>query len=346
MSGNVLSARDITVTFKLRRKTGQPQASITAVRAASIDVDAGETLGIVGESGSGKSTLVRAISGLEEFSGTVFLDGKQVNARDLHRSRDVASYRQMVFQDPYSSLDPLMTIAESIAEPLVVSKGGRSRSHYTRVTELLDEVRLPQSYAHRLPSDLSGGQRQRVAIARALATHPSLVICDEAVSALDASTRGDVMALLGRLQADHGLAYAFVAHDLGLVRRFAHRVAVMYLGRIVESGPADEVFSSPQHPYTAALIAAAPIPHPRIQRNRRAPASIGEPPDPSNPPRGCPFHPRCEMAMDVCRDTEPQLTVSGDRTTRCHLVSNNEPPGATSVAMRPSRIGDQRNGLS
>ena len=343
--GDVLRADDITVTFKLRRRGGQPPASITAVRGASITVDRGETLGLVGESGSGKSTLVRAIAGLEPFTGTVHLDGKEIDHRELRRSRQIAAYRQMVFQDPFSSLDPLMTVAEAIAEPLVVSEGGRARAHFDRVVELLGEVRLPRSYAHRLPSDLSGGQRQRVAIARALATRPSLVICDEAVSALDASTRGDVMALLGRLQVDHGLAYVFVAHDLGLVRRFAHRVAVMYLGRIVESGPADEVFASPQHPYTAALIAAAPIPHPRVQRNRRTAMVVGEPPDPSSPPAGCPFHPRCEMVMDICRTVDPQQVVSRGRTTRCHLAATDVPVGATSVVLGPSRLGDHRNEL-
>jgi oligopeptide/dipeptide ABC transporter ATP-binding protein len=318
----VLQTRGLTVTYRSRGLMGRKQA-FTAVRDVSLDLARGQTLGLVGESGSGKSTTARAICGLAEYEGQILLSGEE--ARTLQGSRTAVQHRQMVFQDPYSSLDPLMTVGDSIAEPLVLLEGRRSPQHRVRVRSLLDAVRLPSHFAARLPKELSGGQRQRVAIARALATDPALVVCDEALSALDASTQGEVLGILQDLRDDLSLSYLFIAHDLAVVRHLADHIAVMYLGTVVESGPTEQVFRSPKHPYTRALLEAAPIPHPRLQRARRKVTVTGEPPDPSKPPAGCPFHPRCPLAEDRCIDQVPPETSGGGRVVRCHVNRADSP---------------------
>jgi peptide/nickel transport system ATP-binding protein len=291
-----------------------------AVRDVNITVRPGQTLGLVGESGSGKSTTARAICGLVKYQGQILFSG--TDAGKLGRA--AARYRQMIFQDPYSSLDPLMTVGELIAEPINLL-GGRAHGRSKRVFAMLEAVRLPATYTSRLPSELSGGQRQRVAIARALATEPELVICDEALSALDASTQGEVLAILRDLRDQRGLSYLFIAHDLALVRHLADHVAVMYLGNIVESGPTELIFRDPKHPYTQALLAAAPIPHPRLQRARRTSVVRGEPPDPSRRPSGCPFHPRCPLALDLCKTEFPALSEAQRHTVFCHVNKAGDP---------------------
>lgn len=314
----VLETRGLTVTFGGPGRTALfgRREPVAAVSDVSIAVQPGQTLALVGESGSGKSTTARAICGLLPYRGEVLFSG--LPARRLERDGTAAVHRQMVFQDPYSSLDPLMTVGESIVEPIQL-RAGRGRGDGARLAELLEAVRLPMSYASRLPSELSGGQRQRIAIARALATEPALVICDEALSALDASTQGEVLSILQELRDERGLSFLFIAHDLAVVRHLADEVAVMYLGSIVETGPTETVFRDPKHPYTQALLESAPIPHPRLQRRRRLTIVRGEPPDPSRRPAGCAFHPRCPLAIDVCLTDPPPLEHSGGRAVACHV---------------------------
>jgi len=332
MTAPVLETRGLTVTFQLRAGGGLRRRSLTAVRGVDLEVLPGETVALVGESGSGKSTTARAVCGLVPFEGEVLLSGERASA--IQRTRRAGSYRQMVFQDPYSSLDPLMTVGDSIAEPLTLLSG-RSSGHAARVRALLESVRLPAGYAARLPKELSGGQRQRVAIARALATEPKLVVCDEALSALDASTQGEVLAILQELREQRGTAYLFIAHDLAVVRHIADRVAVMYLGSVVESGPTEEVFRDPRHPYTQALLAAAPIPHPRLQRQQRAFVVGGDPPDPSRLPGGCPFHPRCPLAIVRCKTETPPATAAQGRTVICHVNKAADPAEAVARVVGP-----------
>ncbi len=301
----------------LRRTIGE----IVAVDDVAFTVAAGETLGLVGESGSGKSTVVRLVAGLlEPSAGTVTLDGTDLatlSAQDLRRRRRAL---QIVFQDPFSSLDPRATIAETVGEPLVVHEGLRRRARDERVAALLDEVGMGAEALRRYPHEFSGGQRQRIAIARALALQPDLLLCDEPVSSLDASTRSQVINLLMSLQARHDMAYLFISHDLSVVRHMSDRIAVMYLGRIVESGPAGEVSSAPTHPYTAALVSAIPIPDPVQQRRTPRLVLRGEVPSPLNPPPGCHFQGRCPHVMDICRTEEPPpFTTPSGTVVRCHL---------------------------
>lgn len=313
----VLQTHDLNVTFKVRAEGGsRKKRDLHAVRNVNLTLEVGQTLGLVGESGSGKSTIARAICGLSSYEGQVLFSNN--DAAGFRDNKAAARHRQMVFQDPYSSLDPLMTIGESIIEPMRLLEG-RKREHTSRMYEMLNAVRLPAKFSGHLPSELSGGQRQRVAIARALAIEPPLVVCDEALSALDASTQGEVLAILRDLKESRGLSFLFIAHDLAVVRHLADVVAVMYLGSIVESGPTDQIFRNPKHPYTQALVSAAPIPHPRLQRARVTEAVKGETPDPSAPPTGCAFHPRCPVAIDRCSVDTPQLLSVGARALSCHV---------------------------
>jgi oligopeptide/dipeptide ABC transporter ATP-binding protein len=229
---------------------------------------------------------------------------------------------QMVFQDPYASLNPSMTISESVGEPLRIhERAGRNAAH-RRAGELLEKVGLGSDFLSRYPYELSGGQRQRVAVARALALHPALIVCDEPVSALDVSTQSQVINMLKQLQDDMGLSYLFISHDLSVVRYISDRIAVMYLGRIVEEGPADEVYERPRHPYTQALLSAIPVPNPRRQRERTRIVLSGDLPSASHPPAGCRFHTRCPYVMDICRTEDPALTeVAADSWAACHLHS-------------------------
>jgi peptide/nickel transport system ATP-binding protein len=316
----VLEVENLSVTFKIRRGLFN-KVPLRAVNDVSFHIGERETLGLVGESGSGKSTTGRAVLRLiDADSGTVRLDGKDVLGASKGKVRELRRDMQMVFQDPYSSLDPSMVVAESIGEPLDVHEGLRGKARNDRVRELLHHVGLADHHLQRYPYEFSGGQRQRIAIARAIAVNPRLLVCDEAVSALDVSTQNQIINLLEDLQEEFGISYLFIAHDLAVVRHLSQRVAVMYLGSLVETGPSRRIYEHPAHPYTEALLSAVPIPVPWVQRNRQRIILPGDLPDPTNPPPGCPFHTRCPYVMDVCSEVVPEHTpVDGGGTVACHL---------------------------
>jgi peptide/nickel transport system ATP-binding protein len=301
----------------LRREIGR----VRAVDGVDFDVAPGETLGLVGESGSGKSTVARLMLRLiEPTRGTVEFDGTDITALNRRQMRAFRRHMQIVFQDPYSSLDPRAPIAEAIGEPLEVHRGMKGAKRDERVVELLDRVGLGRHLLRRFPHEFSGGQRQRIAIARALALDPRLVICDEPVSSLDVSTQSQVINLLTDLQAQLSLAYVFIAHDLSVVRHISSRIGVMYLGRIVEIGEAEQVYKSARHPYTAALLSAIPVPDHTAQRGRERIVLQGDIPSPLNPPSGCRFHTRCPYAMEVCAVEDPAPSIApGGTTVYCHL---------------------------
>jgi peptide/nickel transport system ATP-binding protein len=316
----LLEVEDLRVIFKLRRGLFQ-RVPLAAVNGVDLRIADGETLGLVGESGSGKSTAGRAILRLiEPTTGRVVLDGQDITAMSRSELRSARRQMQMVFQDPYSSLDPSMTIGETIGEPLAIHEGLKGRDRHDRVLELLTQVGLARHHLERYPYEFSGGQRQRIAIARAIAVNPKLIVCDEAVSALDVSTQNQVINLLEELRGRYGLSYLFISHDLAVVRHLSHRVVVLYLGRIVETGPAERLYDNPAHPYSHALLSAVPLPHPRRQRNRERVVLSGDLPDPTDPPSGCTFHTRCPFVMDICREVDPEPTpVDGGGEVRCHL---------------------------
>jgi oligopeptide transport system ATP-binding protein len=285
-------------------------ASIKAVDGVSIEVLRGECLGLVGESGCGKSTLGRLVAQLLPLtSGRVWfkdIDLSRLRGEKLRRQRREF---QMIFQDPYASLDPRMTIGDIIAEPLDNFRVARGRARNDRVQELLHTVGLNPNFNNRYPHEFSGGQRQRLGIARALAVQPSLIVCDEPISALDVSIQGQIINLLQDLQRQFDLTYLFIAHDLAVVRHISHRVAVMYLGKLVEVADAVQIYTDPRHPYTAALLSAIPVPDPKVERRRRLVWLEGEIPSPIDPPNGCRFHTRCPIARvpGVCSEVEPAL---------------------------------------
>jgi peptide/nickel transport system ATP-binding protein len=320
MKDTILSVRGLRKHFTASR--GFPRTTTVTIRAVddvSFDVGAGESFGIVGESGCGKSTTGRAILRLiEPDGGTVRYRGIDVLAASSSALRDLRRRLQIVFQDPYSSLNPRLKVGRALAEPMRVHGIATSASEIdARVRALLDEVGLPPDSADRFPHEFSGGQRQRIGIARALALEPELIVADEPVSALDVSIQAQVLELLGRLQAQRGLSFLFIAHDLGVVRYFCQRLAVMYLGRIVEMGSAADLFSDPLHPYTRMLRDASPVPDPAMRG--RLPRIEGETPSPAAPPSGCHFHPRCPNAMPVCRERYPSPVEIGTRQVACHL---------------------------
>lgn len=292
---------------------------VRAVDGVSFTIAPGETLGLVGESGSGKSTVGRCVLRLEEPSeGRVTFEGTDLATLDPRALRAVRRRMQVVFQDPHGALNPRRTVGASIAEGLRIHRLAPPREVPARVAALLDEVGLDPGYARCFPHEFSGGQRQRIGIARALAVEPSFVVCDEPVSALDVSIQAQVLNLLLDLRERRGLAYLFIAHDLAVVRQVAERVAVMYLGTIVEIGPARSVIGMPRHPYTRALVSA--VPHPDPERTSDRIVLAGEPPSPSNPPPGCPFEPRCVHPRkdDRCRAERPALLDAADRLVACH----------------------------
>ena len=322
----VLEVRDLKVHFPvmagavLRRQVG----SVKAVDGVSFDVRRGETLGLVGESGCGKSTTGLAVlKMLDITSGQVVFEGEDISGYDRARMRPIRRRMQMVYQDPFGSLNPRMKVAELVGEPLQVHGMAGDRGAYrARVASLLDMVGLLPDMADRYPHEFSGGQRQRIGIARALALEPSLIICDEPVSALDVSIQAQVVNLFQELQERLGLTYIFIAHDLAVVRHISHRIAVMYLGRIVEIASRYDLYARPLHPYTEALLAAIPIPDPEIEAKRPQQIITGEVPSAMRPPPGCRFHTRCPRAMDVCKSVDPPLKEMDDgRAVACHLHS-------------------------
>ena len=314
----ILDAREVTVSFPVVR--GGHKTTVQAVRGVDITLGPGETLGIVGESGSGKSTLARAVLRLIPAGGDMELFGEKVSGLSERGFRPHRKRVQMVFQDPYSSLNPTWTVGDSIAEPLRVHTKLSRAERRERVSEVLELVGLRPDFAERHPDEFSGGQRQRIAIARAIAVEPDILICDEAVSALDVSTQNQVLNLLESLRERLGLAYLFISHDLAVVRYISDRVAVMYLGEILEEGPVDRIFAAPAHPYTQVLLEAVPEPDPEVQGAAIKRVLEGDIPDPTDPPQGCSFASRCPFAMDICRVVAPEPTpIQGGGTSRCHL---------------------------
>ena len=319
----LLRADDLTRTFAARRGLADllrgRSAGVRALAGVTLEVRRGETLAVVGESGCGKSTLARALVRLVALDGgQIVFDGQDVRTLRGDALRRYNRRVQMVFQDPYGSLNPRMTVGETLGEALRVHCMVPAAQVATRVAELLALVRLPKDAAARFPHAFSGGQRQRIAIARALSVEPELLVADEIVSALDVSVQAQILNLLLDMQARLGLAILFISHDLRVVRHLAHRVAVMYLGRVVEAGLADAVFASPLHPYTQALLRAAPT----LDTRRRdgGDALRGELPSPMQAVAGCPFHPRCPAAFDLCRVERPDMRVAAGHGAACHLV--------------------------
>lgn len=319
----LLRVTDLAVHFPVRAGGafwGRPRGAVRAVDGVSFEVRAGETVGLVGESGCGKTTLGRAVMRLvRPTAGRIDFEGTDLVPLNERAMRPWRRRMQMVFQDPYASLDPRFNVEEILGEALDVHRLTPDRSaRAARIATLLKEVGLDPAQAARYPHELSGGQRQRVGIARALAVEPRLIVCDEPVSALDVSVQAQIVNLLADLQARLGVAYLFVAHDLAVVRHLSQRLLVMYLGRVVEAGDARAVCDDPRHPYTQALISAVPVLDPVNRRPRLRLA--GEPPSPLNPPSGCPFHPRCPVAEARCRGEVPALrNVGAGRSVACHF---------------------------
>ena len=319
----ILAVEDLKVHFPVLRGIifKSEIGSIKAVDGVSFSLARGKTLGLVGESGCGKSTTGLAVLRmLQPSGGRIRFEGRDLTALDAEAMRPIRRRMQMVYQDPYGSLNPRMTVEEIIGEPLAVHDIGTAAERKAKVAELIGLVGLKPDMASRYPHEFSGGQRQRIGIARALALNPALIICDEPVSALDVSIQAQVVNLFQDLQERLGLSYLFIAHDLAVVRHISERVAVMYLGRIVETADRADLYKNPLHPYTQALLAAVPVPNPALEAAREHRVVQGEVPSPMNPPRGCHFHPRCPAATARCADVAPKLVdLGGGRAVACHL---------------------------
>ncbi|ACB76003.1 ABC transporter ATP-binding protein [Opitutus terrae] len=321
MPSPILELHDVKTHFPVRqgfvfkREIG----TVKAVDGVSLSIARGEVLGLVGESGCGKSTLARTILQLvPTTSGTVVLEGRNLTHASAAEVREIRRDLQMVFQDPYASLNPRMTVYATLAEPLLVHRRCPPSEVPARVAELMSLVGLAPRFVRKYPHEFSGGQRQRIAIARALALEPKLIIADEPVSALDVSIQAQILNLLSELGRKMNLSMIFIAHDLSVVKHISDRIAVMYLGKIVELGPAIAVIERPRHPYTRALISAIPVPNPDAERARQRIVLAGDPPSPINPPAGCPFHPRCPFAQDKCLLAVPPLLPAGpDQQAAC-----------------------------
>jgi peptide/nickel transport system ATP-binding protein/oligopeptide transport system ATP-binding protein len=333
--GAIVSVQDLRIHFPVGRR-----ATLKAVDGVSFDVLPGEVFGIIGESGSGKSTLGRAIVALRKpTSGTILHEGIDFNALSKRELRTVRRGYQIVFQDPEGALDPRMTVLQSVREPLDIEGMGSAVEREAMARKCLEQVGLGPDFAGRYPHELSGGQKQRVNIARVLTTRPKLIVCDEAVAALDVSIQAEVINLFSQLQRDLGLTYVFISHDLNVVAHISHRIAVMYLGGIVEIGSVEEVVASPLHPYTRALLQSRPTPVPASMRERRKPALSGEIPSAMAPPSGCHFRTRCPQAVAKCEAVAPLWdNIEPGRWAACHFardsvrVKNNEATGSRSHA--------------
>ena len=319
---HLLEVKNLVKHFPIRQGIifSKQVGAVKAVDGISFDVEKGETLGLVGESGCGKTTAGRCILRLiEPTSGEVRFDGKNVPSLPKDELRELRKEMQIIFQDPYGSLNPRMTVGDIVGEPLHIHNIAKGAAKEERVREILETVGLSAFHARRFPHEFSGGQRQRIGIARALAVNPRLIICDEPVSALDVSIQAQVINLLQDLQEEFGLTYLFIAHDLSVVKHISDRVAVMYLGKIVELTRKTELYKNPKHPYTQALLSAIPEADPTIKKERIL--LKGDVPSPINPPSGCRFHTRCPKAMDICKVEDPAFVDTGDgHFVACHLV--------------------------
>lgn len=320
MQETLLEVRNLKKYFPIRKGLfSKVVGHVKAVDGVDFTVKKGETLGLVGESGCGKSTTGRVILRLlEATDGEVLFEGKDVTKLNRHQLRDLRKEMQIIFQDPYASLNPRMTVGDIIGEPFDIHGTFRGKEREDKVIELLEVVGLRAQYMRRYPHEFSGGQRQRIGIARALAMNPKMIICDEPVSALDVSIQAQVINLMQELQEQFGLTYIFIAHDLSVVKHISDRVAVMYLGKIVELAEKNELYSSPQHPYTQALLSAIPVPDPEFKRERII--LEGDVPSPVNPPSGCRFHTRCREAKPICREVTPEFKdLGGGHFCACHM---------------------------
>ncbi len=323
----ILSVRDLQMHFPLtqgiiiQKKVG----AVRAVDGISFDVKKGETLGLVGESGCGKSTTGRTILQLNQATGGhIMFQNQEITHAKGDFLKNLRRQMTMIFQDPYASLNPRLTVANIVAEPLIIHKlAANSKERQERVEELLEQVGLSRYFVNRYPHEFSGGQRQRIGIARALAASPSFIVADEPVSALDVSIQAQIVNLLEDLQGRFGLTYLFVAHDLSVVRHISDRIAVMYLGKIVELADRDELYEHPAHPYTRALLSAVPIPDPKIEKQRIRIILSGDVPSPVNPPSGCRFHTRCPLAQPICKEQEPAFRdIGGGHRSACHFAED------------------------
>jgi oligopeptide transport system ATP-binding protein len=355
-TGDLIEVDDLKVHFPIRSGIFQTTVgTVKAVDGVSFQVRRGETLGLVGESGCGKSTTGRALIRLREpTSGSVSFDGIALATLKPGELRKMRRRMQIIFQDPYGSLDPRMTVGSIISEPIETHNLARGNAKRERVADLLRIVGLDPKYVSRYPHEFSGGQRQRIGVARALAVEPEFIVCDEPISALDVSIQAQVLNLLTDLREQLGLTYLFIAHDLSVVKHISDRVAVMYLGKIVELGPPETMYAAPGHPYTRALLSAVPVPDPGAERKRRRVILTGDVPSPVNPPEGCRFHTRCWLyerlgQPEQCRTVDPPLrTLAGDHQAACHFAEEalKSDVGVGHIDMSPVRRGTPESALA
>lgn len=329
MADPILKLEDLKVYFNIGGGLGRKKDVVKAVDGISLEIYPGETFGLVGESGCGKSTTGRAIVKIyEPTSGKIYVSGKDITKIKGNELKQFKQNVQMIFQDPYASLNPRMTVGEIIKEPMDIHKVYKTNEEKeVRVRELLELVGLKPDHIRRYPHEFSGGQRQRIGIARTLALNPKLIVCDEPISALDVSIQAQVINLLEKIQAEMGISYLFIAHDLSMVKHISDRIGVMYLGNLVEVGNSDDLYHNPLHPYTEALLSSVPIPDPDVAKSKERIILQGELPSPIDPPSGCVFRTRCPKATERCALSKPELKKVKDRMVACFLYENEEQKG-------------------